>query len=165
MIGLDELRKRIDKLDDNILEALTSRIEIVKEIGLAKRRLKMSVHDPKRETKIANRVKRMAEAAGVDPIEISHIYQHIFSLCRKAQGDEYRAAYLGPRGTFCEQAARAYFEAKPATLVEKDSIKEVFRSVSAGETGYGIVPVENSIEGSVNIALDMLLESDCMVFG
>ncbi|MBS7623366.1 prephenate dehydratase [Candidatus Bathyarchaeota archaeon] len=75
-----------------------------------------------------------------------------------------RVAYLGPRGTFTEQAARSYF-LDNAEFLECKDIPEIFTVVSSGSAEFGVVPVENSIEGSVNIALDMLLESELQVSG
>ncbi|MEM3017627.1 MAG: prephenate dehydratase [Candidatus Bathyarchaeia archaeon] len=75
-----------------------------------------------------------------------------------------RVAYLGPRGTFTEQAARSHF-LENAKFLECKDIPEIFAVVSSSSAEFGVVPVENSIEGSVNIALDMLLESNLQVSG
>ena len=76
-----------------------------------------------------------------------------------------RAAYLGPKGTFCEQAAKKYFSSLKVSYLPVTSIAEVFRIVEKMKALYGVVPVENSLEGSVNETLDLLLESDLMVYG
>ncbi|MGQ9638937.1 MAG: prephenate dehydratase [Candidatus Bathyarchaeia archaeon] len=73
-------------------------------------------------------------------------------------------AYLGPRGTFTEQAAISYFD-RNVELIPCRDIPEVFATVSSSSSEFGVVPVENSIEGSVNIALDLLLESELKVSG
>ena len=75
-----------------------------------------------------------------------------------------KVAYLGPRGTFTEQAAISYFN-KNVELIPCRDLPEVFMTVSTGSSEFGVVPVENSIEGSVNIALDLLLESDLKISG
>jgi chorismate mutase/prephenate dehydratase len=74
-------------------------------------------------------------------------------------------AYLGPRGTFCEQAAKKFFTFERAKLLPQRSIRHVFQAVIVDEAKYGVVPVENSLDGSVNITLDLLLESDLTVYG
>lgn len=74
-------------------------------------------------------------------------------------------AYLGPRGTFCEQAAKIYFSSVKITLVPYPSIVKVFAAVEGGKTDYGVVPVENSLEGSIHLTLDLLLELNLMVYG
>jgi prephenate dehydratase len=72
-------------------------------------------------------------------------------------------AYLGPKGTYSEQASRSYFP--ESTFIECRDIPEVFASVSSNSAVFGIIPVENSIEGSVNVALDLLFESELNVTG
>ena len=74
-------------------------------------------------------------------------------------------AYLGPKGTFCEQAARKHFYSKEVNFMPFLSIAEVFRAVEGRISEYGVVPVENSLEGSVHLTLDLLLETDLMVCG
>jgi prephenate dehydratase len=75
-----------------------------------------------------------------------------------------KVAYLGPKGTFTEQAARSYF-LDNYEFIEYRDIPEVFTAISSGFVKFGVVPIENSIEGSVNIALDLLFESDFKVSG
>lgn len=72
-------------------------------------------------------------------------------------------ALLGPRGTFSEEAALRFFE-EPEFLLAED-IEEIFESVSKGRSPYGVVPVENSIEGSVGMTLEMLLREDVRIYG
>lgn len=76
---------------------------------------------------------------------------------------EILVAYLGPEGTFCEQAARKYFSR--AVFVPYPNITDVFTAVESKDADYGVVPVENSTEGSINVTLDRLLESKVMVCG
>ena len=74
-------------------------------------------------------------------------------------------AYLGPKDTFSEQAARKYFSSTKVSFIPVPSIAEVFKTVEKGEAEYGVVPIENSLEGSVHATLDLLLESNLMVCG
>ncbi len=74
-------------------------------------------------------------------------------------------AYLGPRGTFTEQATRRFFSGKKVKLVETPTIKAVFDLVASGQAAYGVVPVENTLEGSVNITLDLLYRLDVKICG
>ncbi len=76
-----------------------------------------------------------------------------------------RAAFLGPKGTFCEQAALTFFEGKNVSLINCKGINDIFELVEDGNVDYGVVPIENSTEGSVNIALDLLLESKIFISG
>lgn len=74
-------------------------------------------------------------------------------------------AYLGPKGTFCEQAAKKYFSLANVTLAPYPSIGTVFEVLEKGQTKYGVVPVENSLDGSVRVTLDLLLKTKMMVSG
>ncbi|MEM2123650.1 MAG: prephenate dehydratase [Candidatus Bathyarchaeia archaeon] len=165
MEGLEDYRIRIDELDEKILEYLALRVEAARKIGEYKRSHGIPVRDREREAQVLSRIRFSAEKYGLDPLEVSDIYRLIQALCRHVQGEEPQVAYLGPRGTFSEEAARKYFTGEPAVYTPLDNVKDIFRLVSTGEVDYGVVPVENSIEGSVNIVLDMLLEMDCMVYG
>ena len=74
-------------------------------------------------------------------------------------------AYLGPKGTFCEQAAKKYFSSEVVTLVPYPTIGIVFDMVENAQTEFGVVPVENSLYGSVRETLDLLLTTKMMVSG
>ncbi len=76
-----------------------------------------------------------------------------------------KIAYLGPIGTFCQKAAFTFFSEKDAFLIDCSNISDIFRIVEDGRVDFGVVPVENSTEGSVNIALDLLLESEIHITG
>jgi len=86
-------------------------------------------------------------------------------LCRSVQMEETKVAFLGPRGTFCEQAAREHFRDVNAIFHERPSIADVFRSVMVHEADSGVVPIENSNEGSVVATLDLLNESGLKISG
>ncbi|MGC8850239.1 MAG: prephenate dehydratase [Candidatus Bathyarchaeia archaeon] len=165
MESLDAYRDEIDELDERILRDLALRVETARKIGEYKRIHGIPVRDREREVQVLARVRILAERYGLDPLEVSNIYRLILAFCRRVQGEEPQVAYLGPRGTFSEEAARKYFEGRPVVYSPADNVKDIFRLVSTGEADYGVVPVENSIEGSVNVVLDMLLETDCMVYG
>ena len=79
--------------------------------------------------------------------------------------DKIKVAFLGPKGTFCEQAALTFFKNKDISLLDCKSLHEIFKKVESKEAEYGVAPVENSTEGSVNIALDLLLESNLYIYG
>ncbi len=164
-MSLAEYRKKVDAVDDQILRLLQQRIELSKKIGQVKRQSSLPIHDQRRESRILNRVRGVGRRIGFDPHELEAVYRRILTVSRQVQGEDLKIAYLGPRGTFCEQAARTHFRDQPATYTEKSSIADVFRSVDAKEEDFGVVPVENSIEGSVNITLDLLFEFDLKVYG
>ena len=74
-------------------------------------------------------------------------------------------AYLGPPGTFCEQAAKKRFSKQKAVYIPFPTVQDVFKAVENGNATYGVVPVENSIEGSVNITLDLLYKTSLKIAG
>jgi prephenate dehydratase len=76
-----------------------------------------------------------------------------------------KVAFLGPSGTFCEQATLNFFKSKDVSLIDCKGMHEIFKKVENKKADYGVVPVENSTEGSVNIALDLLSESELYIFG
>jgi chorismate mutase/prephenate dehydratase len=114
---------------------------------------------------VLSNVERLASKLGLKEYDLTETYKKIFLMSRKVQGKEENVAFLGPRGTFCEQAARTYFSDSSAKFSEYPTIADVFRTVSVREADYGVIPVENSTEGSVNIALDLLLSSDLKACG
>ncbi len=162
---LSDYRKRIDELDDQILKLLHQRVDLSQKIGEFKKSHNLPILDSERESKVLEKARTTASKIGYDSTELESIFNHILISSRRAQGENFNIAYLGPPGTFCEQAARSFFASYPSTYKERQSIADVFRSVNAGEDDFGVVPVENSIEGSVNITLDLLLEYDLRIYG
>ncbi|HID16935.1 TPA: prephenate dehydratase [Candidatus Bathyarchaeota archaeon] len=165
MEAIKALRKDVDKLDAELVQLLKRRVELAKKISKIKKEANLPIHDPVRERKILSRVEKLAEKEGLNVEEVTGIYRKIMALCRKAEGEEIKVAFLGPAGTFCEQAAKKFFASASASFVECLSIPEVFRAVGVGDANFGVVPIENSLEGSVSLALDLLLESELKVCG
>ena len=83
----------------------------------------------------------------------------------KTHKEKIKAAFLGPKGTFCEQAAMTFLKDSNVSFTDCKSINDIFILVEGEKVNYGIIPVENSTEGSVNIALDLLLESNISISG
>lgn len=165
MDEINRLRDEIDELDSQILKLLMERVELSKKIGVLKKKLKIPVQDVEREKSILNKARKSSKQLGFDPLELEDIFLKILAASKRVQGEESKVAFLGPAGTFCEQAARRYFSNKPVTFTGRPSIQDVFRSVEWNEAKYGVVPVENSLEGSVNVTLDMLLDTDIKICG
>jgi len=158
-VSLDELRKRINALDDAILEMLEERARVVGDIGRAKRDANLPTYDPERERLILD---RLAGRAGRFPPEaIRAVYREVMSACLALQ-EPLKIAYLGPEGTFSHAAARALF-GLAAQYTEATTIEGVFDAVARGEAQHGVVPIENSSEGSVSHAADALVEGDLLI--
>lgn len=165
MNELIELRKKVDEIDKGILNLLYERVALAKKIGLLKRKLKLPIKDLSREEEVYSRVTQIANEKGLNKNFVKNIFKEIIAMCSYEQGEKFKVAFLGPRGTFCEQAARKFFSGLPAIFIEYLTIKDVFRAVLSNEVDYGVVPVENSTEGSISLTLDLLLNYDIKIYG
>lgn len=157
---LNKLRTKIDTIDKNILELLNQRLGIAKEIGECKGKSSEIVMDSARETNVIKRLFSLNKGP-MSNEAIQHIFTEIFGSSREAQ-QPHLVSYLGPEATFTHIAGKAYF-GKSATFIPQPSIRDVFQTVEKGEAHYGIVPVENSIEGAVNYTLDLFYESELKI--
>ena len=149
---LDGLRGRIDALDGRLLELLEERAAVAREIGEWKQRAGAVVFRPDREAAVINRLSARAGALRAE--SVAHIWREIMSACRVLEGAQ-RVAYLGPAGTFSQQAAQAVFGTSVTELPGR-SLEEVFRTVEGGGADFAVVPIENSAEGFVTRTLDLL---------
>jgi chorismate mutase/prephenate dehydratase len=156
---LKELRDRIDRLDDEILKLLNERARLAQEIGRLKER---NAYRPEREAQILERL-RTASGGPLPAETVVRLFGEIMSACRALE-EPVSVAYLGPPGTYSEEAALRRFGAA-ARMVPCASIDEVFREVEAAVVGYGLVPVENSTEGAIGRTLDLLLGTSLRVCG
>lgn len=161
---LSELRAEISKIDTQIIQLLDSRAEIVKKIGSLKKQLNYPIIDHEREQKVYDSVSSMNLQHLTIP-QVMSIYREIIASSRAIQLGRDRVAFLGPPGTFSDQAAKTYFPQASTEFFVVHKIPDVFRKVISNEVDYGVVPVENTIYGSVPITLDLLLESDLKVSG
>jgi chorismate mutase/prephenate dehydratase len=160
MKKIDELRRKIDEIDEKLIELLNKRAEIVKEVIEIKEKEKKSVFDPSREKKIIERLINKNKGM-LKPEDLKIIMESIFKIYR-GMFREIKVAYLGPEGTFTHLAAMKKFGEK-AKYIPVKTIDEVFREVEKKRVDYGVVPVENSIEGIVTHTLDVFLESDLKI--
>ncbi|RJQ42748.1 MAG: prephenate dehydratase [Nitrospiraceae bacterium] len=160
MSELDELRKKIDEIDQRIVELLNRRAEIAIEIGKAKQDKNLSIHSPQREREI---FQKLTEGnPGPFPNNVLRlIYEEIFSASLSLQ-QPLKVAYLGPSATFTHLSASRKFGSSAEYLPES-TIKGVFEAVTGGKAQYGVIPVENSNEGVVNYTLDMFIDFDLKI--
>ena len=157
-----ELRTQIDALDLELLALLNQRATLAHEVGEIKREDSSPVFRPDRETQVIGSL----QATNPGPLKSSHIaviWREIMSACRALEAAQ-RVAYLGPAGTFSEQAALQFFGSS-IERVPCISIDEVFRATAAGSAEFGVVPVENSSEGVISRSLDLLLNSPLHIVG
>lgn len=156
------LRHQIDALDRDLLALLNRRAGLALEVGELKKREGSVVFRPEREAQVIDGLK----AINPGPLQtdsVAPIWREIMSACRALETPT-RVAYLGPAGTFSEQAALGYFGAS-IVRVSCASIDEVFRTTAAGAADFGVVPVENSTEGVVARSLDLFLTEPLFIIG
>jgi chorismate mutase/prephenate dehydratase len=158
-VSLDDYRRRIDELDDAILKALDERALVVSEVGRAKREANLPTYDPSRERIILDRL--AARAGRFPPDAIRAVYREVMSACLALQ-EPLTIAYLGPEGTFSHVAARSLF-GLAATYMEATTFEGVFDAVARHEAQHGVVPIENSSEGSVDHVLDALVDGELLI--
>jgi chorismate mutase/prephenate dehydratase len=157
---LRPLRDRIDEIDSRLVGLLNQRAALAMEVGQIKSRVKAPVFRPERERQVIARVLR--ENAG--PLRGEHlaaVWREIMAASRMLE-KRLSAAYLGPAGTYSEEAMFAHF-GHGIDGVPCPSIDRVFHAVERGEVDYGIVPIENSTEGMVSCTLDLLLASSATI--
>jgi len=159
-LNLEEYRKRIDILDNEILELLNQRMELVKEIGNIKSSNQTNIYRPEREKSIIDRLNKISrEHKGLlNRAAIEAIYLEIFAISRNIELPE-KIAYLGPEGSFTHQAAESRFGAM-SEYFALGTIHSVFEAVHAERAKYGVIPLENNQEGVVNETIDNLGEYD-----
>ena len=162
MPKIEDLRKKIDEIDDELLGLLNSRAKLVIEIGRIKKEQNTVFHVPDREKQILERLAKKNK--GPFPTEsLQAVLKEIFSASLSLESPA-KIAYLGPRATFSHLACIQQF-GYSAQYVPVNSIKEVFAEVERGLAEYGVVPIENSTEGVISYTLDMFMDSDLNISG
>jgi len=156
------LREKIEALDEQIVRLLNERARVVLEVGKVKSEGRMDFYEPKREEEILRRLTSQNSGPFPEPA-IATIFREIISACRSLES-ELTVAYLGPPATFTHLACIERFGSSVRAL-PKESIQEVFESVEREEADYGVVPIENSTEGSVNRTFDMFIDSEVKICG
>jgi chorismate mutase / prephenate dehydratase len=159
---LAALRSGIDALDRELLDLLNRRAGLALQVGELKKREGTPVFRPEREAQVIDRLKAL-NPGPLATASVAPIWREIMSACRALEAP-LRVAYLGPAGTFSEQAALGYFGSS-IVRVPCASIDEVFRATSAGAADFGVVPVENSTEGMVARSLDLFLNTPLAIVG
>ncbi|MCM8826347.1 MAG: prephenate dehydratase [Candidatus Omnitrophica bacterium] len=159
-MSLERLRKKIDTIDNKILQLLNRRAKEVLKISKLKLQDKQSIFSAEREANIFRRLKKLNQGP-LKENDVEIIFKEILSVSRSLNA-VIDVAYLGPEGTFTHLAAIKKF-GKWVNLIPCESIREVFERVEKEGVDYGVVPVENSTEGVVTYTLDMFLESSLKI--
>ncbi|MDD5476916.1 MAG: prephenate dehydratase [Candidatus Omnitrophica bacterium] len=159
-MSLDRLRNEIDSLDCKLIKLLNLRAEATKKIGKIKINTGKSIYTPEREMEVLRKIISLNNG----PLKngaLEAIYREIMSA-GLALEKLLKIAYMGPQASFSNLAALKRFGSQ-MSYIACGSIPEVFLEVERGAADYGVVPVENSIEGAVTHTLDMLVDSDLKI--
>ncbi len=161
---LAEIRKRINKIDEQIQALINERARFAQQVGVAKGELASAVdyYRPEREAEILRAIVDRNDGPLRDE-EMLRLFREIMSACL-AQQEPLKIGFLGPEGTFTQTAVFKHFghSVRPLPF---HTIDEVFQEVESGVADFGVVPIENSTEGSVNNTLDMFLTSPLKIAG
>ena len=153
---LKPLRDQIDAIDVQLLDLLNRRARVAQEVGHVKNKVDAPVFRPEREAQVLRGIAdRNPGPLGNN--ELQTIFREIMSACRSLE-KKVIVAYLGPEGTFSEQAVYQHF-GKSINAIPCASIDEVFRAAEAGTADFGVVPIENSTEGAISRTLDLLMQT------
>ena len=161
---LGAIRERIDAIDEQIQSLINERARFAQQVGISKGELAAAVdyYRPEREADVLRRVKARNEGPIRDD-EMLRLFREIMSACL-AQQEPLKVGFLGPEGTFTQTAVLRHFGHSVRAL-PFHTIDEVFQEVESGAADFGVVPIENSTEGSVNNTLDMFLTSPLKIGG
>lgn len=154
-LTLDDVRKEIDAIDNQLLELLSNRMAWVQKVGEIKRVSNTVIYRPEREKQIIDRLVKQNKGL-LTHQAIEAIFLEIFATARNIELPE-RIAYLGPEGSFTHQAAESRFGAM-SEYMTLPTIKSVFEAVDTGRAKYGVIPIENNQEGIVYETVDLLNE-------
>ena len=168
---LDDIRKKLDATDKNIIDALARRQKLVREISNLKLDQTASIRDEDREEQLLERVVKLAREAGLDRYFAEQIFRDIIEHSVRCQRhsmvdrentsqaeDAVRVSYQGTDGAFSHQAAYRHFEERYTTVecIGYDTFEQAARAVEEAEVDYAILPIENTTAGSINQTYDIL---------
>ena len=148
-MSLEDLRKKLDDVDARIVELIGERIRIAEEIGQDKKERNKLIEDRERELRVLQHVRSIALEKNISQNDIDSIYRQIMEACKKIQG--VAVSFQGEPGAYTEEAALRFFGTSTQSR-PYESLDEVFEVVERGEVPFAVVPVENSLEGSITRA-------------
>jgi chorismate mutase/prephenate dehydratase len=159
---LSELRVLIDAVDQELLVALNRRAALANAVGELKRGDGSPIFRPEREAQVIHGLQK-ANQGPLKDASLALIWREIMSACRALEAPQ-RVAYLGPKGTYSEEAALRFFGSS-IQHVPCTNFDEIFHAATSGAAEFGVIPVENSTEGVVTRSLDLLLNSPLHIVG
>ena len=163
---LDSLRRQIDGLDERILELINERARCAQDVAEVKSAAcseeVTTFYRPEREAQVLTRIMDLNRGPLANE-DMARLFREIMSVCLALEKPT-SVAYLGPEGTFTQQAALKHF-GQSSVIGPMSTIDQVFREVEAGAVNYGVVPIENSSEGVVSHTLDSFMYSNLKIVG
>jgi len=157
------VRGQIDEIDHTLLKLFNERAKLAEKVATLKRQSgEQLFYRPEREAEVL----RAMVAANPGPLadaSVAQLFRELISICLALESP-LRVAYLGPEGTYTQDATLKHF-GQAVTTIPLPGIAEIFRAVEAGEVDYGVVPIENSTEGAVTHTLDSFLHSGLKICG
>ncbi len=159
-MDLATLRENIDRIDKQLVELINERYEYVKGVGKWKQQNAGAIYVPEREKRLIERLQQLNKGP-MSNRTLRAIFREIMSGAISLE-HPVRISFLGPEGSFTEQAAREKFGAS-VSYQARNSIADIFTDIEAGRLDYGCIPVENSTEGAVTHTLDRLISSSVRI--
>lgn len=159
-MALNDYRKKIDALDQQMVEMLNARAELSKKIGEFKAKKNEPIYAPHREKQVFDKVKQLNKGP-LSASAVAAVYREIMSGSLALE-KPLRIATLGTKGSFTSIAAQLRFGSQ-LEYVACENIWEIFQQVEKGNCDYGVVPIENSTEGAVTHTSDLLAESELKI--
>lgn len=159
---IESLREQIDQLDTQLLDLLNQRAQIASHIGEVKKQTQSAVFHPARELQVIKHLTQRNQGP-LTETSVTAIWREIMSACRSLE-QMLHVAFLGPSGSYSEEAAISYFGSSTA-LQPCPDMDAVFKAVENGNCRYGVVAIENSTEGVVTRALDLLQQTPLKIVG
>ncbi len=159
------IRDSIDSIDDQMLELLSKRAKCAEQVAVVKREAgetDLWFYRPEREAQILQRMSDNNSGPLANE-RITAIYREVISSCLALE-QSIKVAFLGPEGTFSQEASKKHF-GQAVETVPMGSIGQVFKEVENGQVDYGVVPIENSTEGVISYTLDVFMNSPLKISG
>ena len=160
---LEKYRKEIDKIDDSLVDLLNQRGNIALKIGSLKKEHNSDTYQPLREKEILQRIKRKSTIFKSSNME--SIWNEIMGASKAIQETIAKVAYLGPMGTFTHQAALELFPKSGTEFIPYNSPSEIYENVEKHNADFGVLPIENTLQGTVRDTLDLLIEKELVIYG
>lgn len=163
-------RKNINLIDDKILALLEQRMTEVERVSLAKKNQGAEIFAPDRELDLLKRIEKEGESKGLDPLMLREVYRAIIEGSKRSQASALnnlvRIGFQGPRGSFCESAAKHQIvKSKTTTVVPFDDISKLFDALDDKKIEFAVVPYQASFELGVDLTIDLLLRTDYKIVG